>query len=209
MTHPTLICDVDNTILNTRPRVRACLAAIGRPEVFERSPRTYGGFKETLSPEEIERFFRIFLSNEYLPLDEPLPDAAQTLHGWLKRGQLIYLTGRHDAPGDSMRAGTLQWLKAHGYPEPNEKIKLLMKPARDQEDRAFKRETLMRMKPFPPRSLGLGDLPYEGALYAAMGLKPILVSAVGLFTDEQLQGSHPFAVLAPSWKQVANCLQDL
>jgi len=204
---PTLICDVDNTILNTRPRVRACLAAIGMPEVFEQSPRTYGGFKEMLSSEEVERFFRIFLSNEYLPLDEPLPDAAQALHGWLKRGKLIYLTGRHDAPGDSMRPGTLQWLKAHGYPEPNEKIELLMKRARDQEDRAFKREALDRLKPFSPRSMGVGDLPYEGALYAAMGLKPILVSAVGLFADGQLQGSHPSVVLAASWKQVANCLQ--
>lgn len=206
MTRPTLICDVDNTILNTRPRVKACLAAIGRPEVFEQSPRTYGGFKEMLSSEEVKRFFRIFLSNEYLHLDEPLPDAAQTLHDWLRRGRLVYLTGRHDAPGDSMREGTLRWMRAHGYPEPDGKIQLLMKPSRLEQDERFKQQALGRLNPFPAGSIGVGDLPYEGTLYASMGLRPILVSAVGLFPDAQLQGSHPSVALAASWKQVAKSL---
>lgn len=208
MRQKTLICDIDNTILNTRPRVRRCLEAMGRGEVFEQSPRTYGGFTEMLSKEEVQCFFDLFLSNEFLSYDRPLPDAAETLHDWLNAGQrLIYITGRHDVADDSMRAGTANWLKAHDYPVPDgHDLELIMKPDRFAHDLGYKQEILTRLKPFPENSVGLGDLPHEGPMYAEAGLTPILISTVGLFPEEELKNGHPEVVVASTWKAVAEHL---
>jgi len=204
-----LVCDIDNTLLNTRPRVRRCLEAIGRGEVFEQSPRTYGGFKEMLSRTEVERFFDLFLSDAYLDFDRPLPGAATTLHAWVEAGQrLVYLTGRHDTPGDSMRAGTEAWLADHGYPVSDSTLELIMKPGRNQNDRSYKQAALSALGPFPPCSFGLGDLPHEGPMYAQAGLGPILVSQVGLFSLYELTQPCPEVRVAASWEDVSRYLQN-
>jgi len=204
-----LVCDIDNTLLNTRPRVRRCLEAMDRGEVFEQSPRTYGGFKEMLSSDEVRRFFELFLSDAYLDFDRPLPGAATTLHAWVETGRhLVYLTGRHDAPGDSMRAGTKAWLADHGYPVPDSTLKLIMKPGRNQNDRSYKQAALEELGPFPPYSFGLGDLPHEGPMYAQAGLKPVLVSQVGLFSLHDLTQPCPEVCVAANWEDVSHCLQN-
>jgi len=205
-----LVCDIDNTLLNTRPRVRRCLEAIGRGEVFEQSPRTYGGFKDMLSAAEIRCFFQCFLSETYLDFDHPLPNAAATLHAWIEAGKrLIYLTGRHDAPGDSMRAGTETWLADHGYPVPDgHTLPLIMKSGRNQNDRSYKQASLSTLGPFPPCSFGLGDLPHEGLMYARVGLNPVLVSEVGLFTWQELTKSYPDVYVAENWKDVSEYVQN-
>lgn len=205
---PTLVCDVDNTICDTRPRVRRCLEAIGRGEVFAAGSRRYGGFKAFLSPEELERFFRVFLSERFLALDEPLAGAAETLHAWTREGRvLVYLTGRHDAPGDSMRAGTLRWLEEHGFPVPNGvDVRLMMKPRRPMQDIAHKRAALARLGAEGlDLQVGLGDLPQEGPLYAAFGLRPILIRQLGLFGEEELR-TAPGIVVAEDWRQVRAAL---
>lgn len=207
MANTALVCDVDNTILDTRPRVRRCLEAIGRGEVFAKTNTTYGGFKAYLSPEEADAFWQLFLSNRYLGCDIPLPDAAQVLDNWCDRGTLIYLTGRHDAPGDSMRTGTLGWLKRHGYPVPDgQRVRLQMKPKRALVDLDFKRDALETLAAQYDLVAGLGDLPQEGPLYAAFGLRPILVSAVGMFSEDELQNAHPAVAVAGTWRTVETLL---
>jgi len=203
MADTALVCDVDNTILDTRPRVRRCLETIGRGEVFAKSNKTYGGFRAFLSEQEAQDFWRIFLSERFLDLDDPLPGAASVLHQWVLQGALIYLTGRHDAPGDSMREGTLRWLERHGYPVPNGgQVQLLMKPARTALDLDFKRAALEQLQATHDLVAGLGDLPQEGPLYADFGLKPILVSVVGLFGEDELKHAHPAVEVADNWRSV-------
>jgi len=202
-----LVCDVDNTICDTRPRVRRCLERIGRGEVYARSSNRYGGFKEHLAPDELQRFFRVFLSDEWLDADAPLPGAAETLRAWLETGRaLVYLTGRHDAPGDSMRAGTLRWLTAHGFPLPNGATRLIMKRTRFDNDVDHKRAALEALPPELEARFGLGDLPQEGPLYGEMGIRPILLSAVGMFPAASLRRSHPEVIVAADWGEVAALL---
>jgi len=210
MTNTALVCDVDNTILDTRPRVRRCLEMIGRGEVFAKSNKTYGGFKAFLSEREADGFWQVFLSNRFLSLDEPLPDAASVLNEWASQRQLIYLTGRHDAPEDSMREGTLDWLEQHGYPVPNGgQVQLLMKPDRTAVDLDFKHAALEGLQAQHNLVAGLGDLPKEGPLYASFGLRPILVSVVGMFGEDELKNAHPAVEVAHTWRFVEKLLMGI
>jgi len=202
-----LVCDVDNTICNTRPRVKRCLEVMGRPEVFEQSPQTYGGFKEMLSPEEVNQFFQIFLSNQFLDVDIPLPNSAEVLHQWANDHHLVYLTGRHDVQGDSMREGTEAWLKAHDYPLPGQdQIQLWMKPSRYEVDLDYKNNALDTLSKQYQLCAGLGDLPHEGPMYAAFGLKPIIMSTVGMFPEEELRATHADVTVTAEWAQVTDIL---
>ncbi len=202
-----LVCDVDNTICSTRPRVKRCLEAIGRPEVYGQTANSYGGFKEMLSAEEVDQFFQIFLSNQFLDVDTPLPDAAKVLHQWANDHHLIYLTGRHDVQGDSMREGTETWLKTHDYPFPNQdQIQLWMKPSRYAVDLDYKNDALATLSDQYQLCAGLGDLPHEGPMYAAFGLKPIIMSTVGMFPEEELRATNPDVIVTAKWSEVTGIL---
>lgn len=202
-----LVCDVDNTICDTRPRVKRCLESIGRPEVYDLTVGSYGGFKEMLSPEEVDRFFQIFLSNRFLNVDTPLPGAADVLHQWCEHHYLIYLTGRHDVQGDSMREGTEAWLKTHHYPTPHQdQVQLWMKPSRYAVDIDYKNNALATLSDQHQLCAGLGDLPHEGPMYAAFGLKPIIISTVGMFPEDELRSTHPDVVVTANWSDVTDLL---
>jgi hypothetical protein len=198
-----LICDVDNTILHTLPRVKSCLEAIGRPEVFEKGRHSYGGFKEYLSETEVDQFFQIFLSNQFLMEDTPMEDASNVLNKWAEKHHLIYVTGRHDVKGDSMRESTLEWLKAHGYPIPDgERVQLHMKPERYMVDVDFKQQALMKIQEQYHLCAGLGDLPYEGKLYGSLGLKPLILAVAGMFSEAELKASHTDVKVIHHWNEV-------
>lgn len=202
-----LVCDVDNTICDTRPRVERCLESIGRPEVYELTADSYGGFKDMLSSEEVDQFFQIFLSNQFLEVDTPLPGAADVLHQWTQNHHLIYLTGRHDMPEDSMRAGTETWLNTHHYPSPDQdQVQLWMKPSRFEVDLDYKNAVLATLSIQYQLCAGLGDLPHEGPMYAAFGLKPIIMSTVGMFPEDELRATHPDVVVTANWSEVTNIL---
>jgi hypothetical protein len=171
--------------------------------VYEKTRHSYGGFKDYLSEAEVDRFFQIFLSNEFLMEDTPMESASRVLHEWTEQHPLIYLTGRHDVEGDSMREGTLQWLKTHHYPIPNQdQIQLRMKPERFAVDMEFKHQTLTMLQAQYGLCAGLGDLPQEGPLYGSLGLKPILVAVAGMFSKEELKASHPNVDVVSHWNEV-------
>ncbi len=173
----SIVTDIDNTILRTERRLRKVLEELGWEELFPQIRARYDGVKALLSPEEQDRFYGLFLSECYLHLDEPLPGAAQALRALQEAGyRIIYLTGRHDAPGDSMRRGTELWLAEHDFPHPGDGSTLLwMKPRRGLDDRQFKEEALQEILKLGPVRAGIGDRPSDIEAYLSRGIPAILV----------------------------------
>ncbi|MGQ9478189.1 MAG: HAD family hydrolase [Candidatus Bipolaricaulia bacterium] len=172
-----LVTDIDNTILRTERRLRKVLEELGWEGLFSQIQARYDGVKALLKPEEQELFYRLFLSERYLWLDEPLPGAAEALQALREAGyRIVYLTGRHDAPGDSMRAGTEAWLEEHGFPHPGDGSTLLwMKPKRGLDDRDFKGEALKEILKLGPVRAGIGDRESDIEAYLNYGIPAILV----------------------------------
>lgn len=201
------ITDIDNTIADTTQRLRRSLRELGREEVFAKTSERFGGFAEYLDPEELSKFWKLFLSGEFLHLDEPAPESARILQVMVDEGiKLIYLTGRHDQSGDTMRPGTERWLENHGFPIPDEtEIKLLMKPKRNMEDREFKLALLkdqLSGKLPSERAVGVGDHPDDALVYVKAGVKPILLGWPGLFTTEELRDSASGVAVMNDWVEV-------
>lgn len=94
---------------------------------------------------DLRRFwFDRFFKNHYLLEDDVVPGAPAYCAEVLARGGLIvYVTGRDEA----MREGTEKSFSRHGFPEPDEKgVRLILKPAFETPDLAFKTEVLARLK---------------------------------------------------------------
>lgn len=205
-----LVCDIDNTIADARPRLARSLEAIGRPELVPTAFNDYGGFEPFVSKAERQSLFRIFLSERFIDVDEPLPRAADVLRAWVERGhRLVYLTGRHDGSGDSMRAATEDWLRRHGFPRPDDAhVALRMKPRRGAGDTAYKRDALTEICQSHRPMAGIGDLPYEGELYGEFGLQPILTAELGLIPADDLAASHPTALVVRNWAEIEQALRN-
>jgi len=172
-----IVTDIDSTISNARRRLEAVLRRLGRVELLNQGQRYRGWVQEQLAGAEREAFLRWFLSDLYLELDEPLPGAAATLRELSERGiMVVYLTGRHDTPGDSMRAGTERWLREHGFPAPDpdgERARLVMKPQRGLDDQEFKTAALEEITGWGEVLAGIGDRPEDARAYAAHGIPPL------------------------------------
>ena len=177
-----IVTDVDNTILRAERRLLRTLRDLGQEELFPRMRARYDGVQALLGPEGTE----LFLSDRYLPLDEPLPGAAATLRALREAGyRIVYLTGRHDAPGDSMRRGTERWLAEHGFPHPGDGSTLLfMKPERGLDDSAFKEEALREILKLGHVRAGIGDRPSDGEAYLRLGIPAILLQSDHHSADE-------------------------
>jgi hypothetical protein len=149
------VFDLDSTLLDNRPRQAAILRDYGeeaqlpalraaRPEHFaswelaralERAGlgraearRHAGPFREFWE----ERFF----TNRYCRLDVPIPGAPEFTRAVHAAGvRIVYVTGR---PA-TMRTGTLEVLRAFGFPLPDgAAVTLLMKPGEALRDDAWK-----------------------------------------------------------------------
>lgn len=207
------VVDVDNTIADTRERMKCSLEDIDRGYVYEKTSKKFGGFREFLTEYELEELFRIFLSNKYLYLDEPESDSARVLAELVRRDvKIIYLTGRHDQRGDTMRPGTEEWLREHGFPHPKRPdVQLIMKPRRRMDDWEFKVRKLDSLTAKKPKLdgrevVGIGDMPDDVQAYSGAGIKPILLDWLGLFSRRQLNNSAHDVTVLKSWKQVESLL---
>ncbi len=202
-----LVTDIDNTIADTRGRLRRSLRAVGREEVFAETADQFGGFDDYLAPEEEEEFWRVFLSGKFLHHDRPAPGAAEFLGELKEEGvEIFYLTGRHDQAGDSMRAGTEAWLRENDFPDPAEAgISLFMKPTRKKNDREFKLELLeekLSTKSPSVGAIGIGDHPDDAFVYNRVGIRPVLLNWLGLFSPEELRNSASRAKVVASWPEL-------
>lgn len=208
------ITDIDNTIADTTGRLRRSLREIGREEVFAKTSDRFGGFSDYLDSREMKKFWGLFLSGEFLHLDEPAPGAAEFLHKVVDEGiDLIYLTGRHDQLEDTMRPGTESWLEENGFPVPDGSgTKLFMKPRRNMEDKGFKLAQLKEAfssKLASFEGVGVGDHPDDALIYNRAGVKPILLDWPGLFTKNELRNSASGVAVLEDWAEVEKEVSDM
>lgn len=209
----SFVTDIDNTIADTGNRILRSLEEIERVEVFEKTADRYGGFGDYLDGKEEEEFWRLFLSNRFLHLDEPAQGAAELLRKINRKGvEIIYLTGRHEERGDSMRSGTESWLGRHNFPSPEDTgVKLFMKPRRKMEDRQFKLAKLrdeFSGKLEPGEVIGVGDHPNDALVYNQVGIRPILLKWSNLFSNRELESSVSGVTIIEGWKGLEKELSD-
>lgn len=207
----TFITDIDNTIADTSARLKRSLKEVGREEVYGKTAEQFGGFSDYLQAEELERFWGIFLSGRFLYLDEPAPDAAKFLTRLVEAEvDLVYLTGRHDDTGDTMRPGTVNWLEKNGFPPPGRNgTELYMKPERSGGDMEFKLDCLgdlCRKSPGSDELIGVGDHPDDAVAYRRSGVQPFLLTWPNLFSRSELEASVDGVEIVENWKGLEEVL---
>jgi len=158
---PQIILDLDGTLFDNVPRTQRILLDQARElygpdsdlvrtirampvETFEYSPvdtlRKHGVEDEDVLERLREAWAGQFFASTYLTHDAPLAGAVDAARAWWEAGaELNYLTGRH-VP--EMFLGTCRSLHDAGFPVGTVRTQILMKPAFDLEDVAFKVETI-------------------------------------------------------------------
>jgi predicted secreted acid phosphatase len=152
-----VVFDLDSTLLDNRPRQARIVQDYGRaaglPELLDARPEHWEGWsleaalrRIGLSPALLERhlaparaFWREwFFTSAYCRLDGVVPGAPAYVRDVVRAGaQVAYVTGRPQG----MEEGTREALRLHGFPLPDgARVHLLMKPARDLHDDAWKAE---------------------------------------------------------------------
>ncbi len=164
---PQIILDLDGTLFDNVPRTQRILREATREllgpddsitrmveklevDDYEYSPvdtlRAQGVHDEETLFRLREAWASRFFDSSYLVHDEPLDGAVDAaLHWWERGAELNYLTGRH-VP--DMFLGTCTSLHDAGFPVGTIRTQILMKPAFDLNDVAFKLDTVpaIRMK---------------------------------------------------------------
>lgn len=158
---PQVILDLDGTLFDNVPRTKRILLDQARDlfgpdsglvrtirdmpeESFEYNPvdtlRKHGVHDEAVLERLREAWAGQFFASTYLTHDAPLAGAVDAARAWWSAGaELNYLTGRH-VP--EMFLGTCRSLHDAGFPVGTVRTQILMKPAFELEDVAFKVEMI-------------------------------------------------------------------
>jgi hypothetical protein len=152
-----VVCDLDSTLLDNRPRLARVLQDYGRaagvPELTDARPEHWQGWSLEralrnlgLGPEQVEthlgparRYFaEWFFTSAYCRLDVPVPGAPAYARALVAAGaRLAYVSGRPS----SMEPGTRESFRAHGFPMPDGlAVHLFLKPRRELLDDDWKAE---------------------------------------------------------------------
>lgn len=162
---PVVLFDLDDTLTHSRSRTLRIYRELAAEPAFKKkhpaaaealakvhfaqikywSKDTLAGLglpDETLLAEVSEFWAKRFFSDAYVALDAPVMGGADYVNGLRDLGAtIVYLTGR-DAP--RMEAGTRLGLFTNGFPL-HDGAHLFLKPNKDLEDLAFKKEVFERL----------------------------------------------------------------
>ena len=171
-----LITDIDGTVNRYERRKAAIWKAVMGTE--------YEGDIAALDVEEALRempllfdiFERLFFSDDraFTDLDEPLPEAAETLaYLHIGRGlRIAYLTARIIGQNGCMVLGTSEWLGEHKFPTPltHQDVYLFMREDRSEDPLVYKRREMPRILSLGRPLAGVGDKPQEAIAYTEHGI---------------------------------------
>lgn len=162
-----VVFDLDSTLLDNRPRQARIVQDYGRaaalPELLDARPEHWEGWSLEaalrnvgLSPAQLERhldparaFWREwFFTSAYCRLDVPVPGAPDFVCAVAHAGaQVAYVSGRPRP----MEDGTREAFRLHGFPLPDgERVHLLLKPAHELHDDAWKAQAVERVARLGP-----------------------------------------------------------
>lgn len=158
---PTVVFDLDGTLLDPAPRNRAIFSLYARENPRDRkrvdaalrrlpleryayypeSTLARMGLTDTALVRRMKQHWsRHFFSNRFLGEDAALPGATAYVDSlWQHGAWIVYLTGR-DLP--RMLEGTAATLRDRGFPMGRARVTLIMKPDAAAKDREFKQSVL-------------------------------------------------------------------
>ena len=198
-----LVSDLDNTIIDSRARLnRAVSEATGYPStVAQQLSNT-----KSLTRDQRNRFYDVFLSGKYMDLDIPVRGSVETLGKLRSLGfGIIYLTGRHHSREESLKYETLKTLSRYGYPMPDRSnVMLYMKPNKTSPTNEYKRSVLERLAKNMNVVVGVDDEVND--LQVMADLVPLVI---GLYLS--LQARHEISSslkipLAKDWFEVESTM---
>ena len=157
--HPVLVFDLDSTLFNNGPRTRQILIEVALedetlrplhpklqalpnelPYLVTDTLKLLGLEGGDQSDRFVKGWLQRFFTDTYCVFDQPYLGAVEFVNEAARRGAtVVYLTGR-DAP--RMAVGTTESLRRSGFPIATPGALLIMKPASQMEDEAFKRTAL-------------------------------------------------------------------
>ncbi len=193
-----VVCDLDSTLLDNRPRLARILQDYGRtaglPELTAARPEHWQGWSlplalrnAGLAPELVEahsaparRYFaEWFFTSAYCRLDVPVPGAPAFARAVVAAGaRLAYVSGRPQG----MEPGTRQVLGTHEFPLPDGRtVHIFLKPRRELLDDDWKLEAARLVERLGPVVAVFDNEPLHVNAYAECWPEAM---AVHLDTDD-------------------------
>jgi phosphoglycolate phosphatase-like HAD superfamily hydrolase len=144
--HLRILREYADLVESSDPEAAGLLRAIDRESLRYSVVDTAkdAGLRERLTRDLRAFWFARFFQNRYLLEDDVVAGAPAFCEEVAARGGIVvYMTGRDEG----MRAGTEESLAKHGFPRPGgTAARLILKPAFDAPDLAFKTEALARVR---------------------------------------------------------------
>lgn len=145
--HLRILREYADAVESSDPAAAALLRAVQRETLryqITDSVKDAGMKDEALVKDLRDFWFARFFKNPYLLEDSVVPGApAFCAEVQARGGVVVYVTGRDEG----MREGTEKSFARHGFPAPDGKgVRLVLKPAFETPDLAFKTEVLGRLK---------------------------------------------------------------
>ncbi len=178
-----VVCDLDSTLLDNRPRLARILQDYGRtaaiPELVGARPEHWRGWSleaalrnTGLGPAMVaehahpaRRYLsEWFFTNAYCRLDVPVPGAPAYARALVEAGAVLaYVSGRPRG----MEPGTRESFRAHGFPLPDDRtVHLYLKPRRELPDDDWKLEAARLVDLLGPVVAVFDNEPFHVNAYA-------------------------------------------
>ena len=198
---PLIITDIDGTILDSeKRRYQSLVELLGTIPAQEMKAYDLPG----LTDEQRTSFFQIFHSGKYTYLDRPLKNAAETLNWAVSKGIAIaYITGRPSLEGRNMLPSTMDWLKTHEFPIPDqETVHLFLKEVDGPKDE-FLKECLPKARALGFPICGIGDTPEDACSYISDSLPALILN-----THQFPENKFPRGTLRmKNWETIKDWIQ--
>ncbi|MBL7206160.1 MAG: hypothetical protein ISS36_01005 [Candidatus Aenigmarchaeota archaeon] len=170
-----VLCDIDGTISWDHKRKHFCANKTGA-KISMKTVRENYSIGKFLTEKQRKIYYNLTFSNKYTHMDIPRKGAKETLKKLSKKYIIVYFTARTEK---RMKKGTLEWLKKHNFPYPdNKKVFLFMKSrfnTETKDDVKYKEEAIRKTKELGEPFASIDDLSYTKKIYEGAGFKSIII----------------------------------
>jgi hypothetical protein len=162
----------------------------------------------SLTREQRNKFYEVFLSGKYMDLDIPVKGSVEVLTRLRSIGfGIVYLTGRHHSREESLKNETLRTFSRYGYPMPDRtSVMLYLKPNKMSPTHEYKRMVIERLARSMDLAVGVDDEADD--LRAMSGIIPLVI---GVYLSSQAGKeilSKVKVPLAKDWIEIESIMKQ-